>query len=524
MKSYNRLRNIIIAWSFLLGSGFARADETQPVTLPGYEPGGGITEDSINKIFEWALETYKTPGTAVAIVKDGEFFMSAGYGIRNVETGEPVTAETLFQLASVSKTFTAAAFAAAVNDGTLTWEKPAREVLPDFEMYLPYATEWVNGTDFLVHRAGFPGFFGDLFDHFGYSRTDIRHRIRFVEPGYSFRDHPEYSNIGFFLAGEMVAESGKGTFEEVLKTSILDPLDMDQTGKAEWLLKSAQGNNLAASHISKDGAFAVVPHNLSKVFVSAGGLASNARDLAAYLQMLVNKGKYKDSQVIEEEALDQIFTSVIAAEVGFSEFPPINDYSGFDYAPGWGVYHYNGLKVLEKGGALDGVRTLAVLVPEKKFGIAILSNMNLTALPEAVRAGVLQQMFGREGEEDLQPVIRAKADKIEEILLGSDDTAQAEKDLSADQIQAFVGRYTNDLYGVWEVVRDDKEASTLSMLCGPAKYKATVTLIDKNTLGIKFPIGISALEEVKFEIKKGESATSFTFDGYSFRRLGSVDK
>ena len=522
MRPYHRVRNVLIASSLLLGSGLMSANETPTVALPEYQPGGGITEESVDRIMEWTLKTYKSPGAAVVIVKDGEIFMTGGYGIRNVDTGEPVTAETLFQLASVSKTFTAAAFADAVDNGALEWEKPASEVLPNFEMFLPYATEWVDGTDFLVHRAGFPGFFGDLFDHLGYTRNDIRHRIRFVQPGYSFRDHPEYSNIGFFLAGEMVAEAGQGTYEEVLRTSLLDPLGMNQTGTVETLLNGDTGNNFAAPHISKGDGFAVVPHNLSGVFVAAGGLASNAQDLGAYLQMLVNEGKFEGQQIIGEDALNQNFTSVITSEVGFAEFPPIDENSGFDYAPGWGVYHYNGLKVLEKGGALDGVRTLAVLIPQENFGITVLSNMNLTSLPEAVRAGVLQQMFGHPGEEDLQPIIRAKADDIDGMLLGSGDTQQALKDLSEEQIQAFVGRYTNDLYGEWAIVRDNEAASTLSMLCGPAEYKLKVTLIDDKTLGITPPIVISAMEEVEFEFETGESATSFKYDGYSFRRLGSA--
>jgi len=522
MKKYNGIRILLLS-TLLFISSHAKADDSSDIALPGYLAGAGITEKSIEDIVEWALSAYHTPGASVAIIKEGEVFLVEGFGVRNTDTGEPVNDETLFQLASVSKIFTSLAFGAAVDRNTLQWDQPASEVLPDFEMYLPYATQWVNGTDFLVHRSGFPGFFGDIFDHLGYSRTDIRHRVRFVKPGYSFRDHPEYSNIGYFLAGEMVAQAGGGTFESVLQETLLTPLRMESTGKAEGLLNKDNQDNFAAPHIAKDGGFAVVPHNLSKVFVSAGGLASNAHDLASFVQMLVNEGEFDGNQVLSSEAIDKIFEPVITSDISFSEFPPINEFSGFDYAPGWGVYHYNGYKVLEKGGALDGVRTLVVLVPQEKFGIAILSNMNLTALPEAVRAGVLQQMFGEKGEKDLQPVIHAKASKIEKMLLGRNKPAKADKSLSSDQIDAFVGRYTSDLFGVWEVMRDDKKPSSLVMLCGPARYRATVTILDKNTLGIEFPIVLSAMEKVPFEIEEGRSATSFSFDGYAFRRIGSAD-
>lgn len=114
-----------------------------------------------------------------------------------------------------------------------------------------------------------------------------------------------------------------------------------------------------------------------------------------------------------------MFEPVIAEEPGFAEFPhrcPLR----LRLLPRLGVYHYNGLKVLEKGGALDGVRTLLVVVPQKRFAVAILANRNLTALPEAVRAALLQQAFGRPGEADLQPAIRAKAQDIERLLLAAE--------------------------------------------------------------------------------------------------------
>ncbi|MGE9291664.1 MAG: serine hydrolase domain-containing protein, partial [Puniceicoccales bacterium] len=236
MVSRSLIRSVLISSSLFLTAAISRGDESPAIALPGYQPGAGITEESIADIMEWALKNYRSPGASIAIVKDGEILIAEGFGISNTDTGSPVTADTLFQLASVSKTFTSAAFGVAVDQKKLTWEKPASEVLPEFEMPIPYATEWASGKDYLVHRAGFPAFFGDLFDHLGYSRDDIRHRLRFVKPAYSFREHPEYSNIGFFLAGELVAQTGGAPFEDVLKKTILDPLGMNETGKAETLL------------------------------------------------------------------------------------------------------------------------------------------------------------------------------------------------------------------------------------------------------------------------------------------------
>tara|TARA_R100000027_G_scaffold43940_1_gene33040 strand:- start:4309 stop:5823 length:1515 start_codon:yes stop_codon:yes gene_type:complete len=497
------------------------SQESQEKALPGYLPGSGITPDEVDKIVEWGLQEFHSPGASVAIVKDGEILMAKGYGIADTDTGATVNKETLFQLASVSKTFTAAAFASLVDQKSLSWDKPAKDVLPNFEMYTPYSTDWVTGTDFLVHRAGFPGFFGDIFDHLGLSREDIRHRLRFVEPGYSFRDHPEYSNIGFFLAGEMVAQAGNDTFEEVLKREILSPLQMNVTGKAADLLDSDFSANFAAAHVYENGQYDVVPHNLSKVFVSAGGLASNAVELASYMQMLLNGGQFDEKSILSQEALDQMFEPVITSDISFSEFPPIDENSGYDYSPGWGVYHYNGLKVVEKGGALDGVRTIIVLVPQEKFGIVVLANRNLTALPEAIRAGILQQQFGNADEVDLQEEIFQKSKQIDDLLLGSNEAPEQDSTLSPEQIQAFIGSYNNDLFGEWRVAFDPEAPSSLILRSGPAAFEAEVVAVAKDKLSIRWPIVLGTWIDLDFTMPSKGKATAFTFDGYTFRRQGS---
>ncbi|MBE2180691.1 MAG: serine hydrolase [Chthoniobacterales bacterium] len=482
--------------------------------LPGYEPGAGVDEASLEQICRWALEEYKVPGTAVAVVRDGKPFFAAGFGVRDLDSGEPVTEDTIFQLASVSKTFAAAAVAAMVDEGKLQWEQPAAEVLPSFAMHEAYATRWVNARDFLVHRAGFPGFFGDLFDHLGYSRPDIIHRIRFVKPGYSFRDHPEYSNIGFFLAGEMAAAAAGAPFDEIVRSRIFEPLGMKRSGVASVLF--SDDDNISRSHAGKEGSLRVVPSNLSAVFIAAGGLASSASDLSDYLVMLANGGESGGRRILSPEAVHAIFEPVIAEEPGFAEFPPIDGNSGFDYTPGWGVYHYNGLRILEKGGALDGIRTILVLVPQKKFGIAVLANRNLTALPEAIRAAILQREFGRDGEEDLQPAIREKSHKIEELLLAPQERPENPAP-PAHPLEAYTGVFTNDLFGQWEIAVKD---AALEVIAGPARYHGALTPWDGEVFHLLWPGVISAPVDVRFAVDDRKRIVSFDCMGYEFRRVG----
>jgi CubicO group peptidase (beta-lactamase class C family) len=517
-RSARRALAPLLAVSLALAAPLPRA--TGAEGLPGYAPGAGVDAASARRITRWALAEYAVPGAAIALVQDGRLVLAEGFGVRDLATGAPTTADTVFQLASVSKTFTAATVAALVDRRRLAWEQPMVSVLPAFRLHDAYAGRWVNARDLLSHRAGFPAFFGDLFDHLGYGRADVLRRIRYVQPATSFRDRPAYSNIGFFLAGELAAQAGGQPFAALARTLIFQPLAMTRTGVASSLIGDGSGpgalEDVSRSHALVGGRLQVVPPNLSALFIAAGGFASSANDLGRFLTLLARGGEIDGRRVLSPAAVKDLFEPVIAEEPGFAEFPPIDAHSGFDYSPGWGVYHYNGLKVLEKGGALDGVRTLLLVVPQKRFAVAILANRNLTALPEAVRAALLQQAFGRPGEADLQPEIRARAGRLEGLLLAV-EPRPADPTPPAQPLSSYTGTYVNDLFGSWTVAERD---GALEVLAGPARYRASLRPWNGETFQLLWPGVLSSPVEVPFQVDRGGRVSGFVYLGYGFRRAG----
>ncbi len=506
------LRTLLAVASVLVCSLLRAAEESpSPATRTG---------DILDVWIQSTLERYHVPGASVVVISDGKPLLIKGYGILDAAHPDAkVDADTLFQLASVSKTFTAAATAAVVDAGKLKWNQPVAEILPDFRMRQKFPTQNVTPVDLLTHRAGFKEFFGDLFDHLGYSRDGILSRIRYVKPAYSFRDHPEYSNIGFFLAGETAAHANGSTFEAVVQSALLDPLGMTRTGVATDLAESDA--NFAKPHAHIDGEPQVLPNNLSPVFVAAGGLASTANDLSRYLRMLLEKGSLDGEKVLSPDAVEEMFTPVIASEIGFAEFPPIDTKTGFFYSPGWGVYYYNGHHILEKGGALDGYRTLVVLVPEAKLGIAVLCNLNLTAFPEAVRAWILQEAFSRPGEADLQAAIFNKAEKLNDLVMQKPEPPKDAEPLR-HPLAAFTGTYQSDLFGKWTIGLNkgaDAKSYPLVAHAGKTGYPGKIRSWDGNTLAIEWPIFISVPTEIPFNFAAENSpAIGFTFEGYDFLR------
>ena len=186
------------------------------------------------------LKEYQVPGAAVAVVKDGKVTLLKGYGVRDATKADAVDENTIFQLASVTKTLTAAAAATVVDEGKLDWDKPIFNYVPEFVGYDPYMTRWLSERDLLAQRTGWPAYTGDQLDSFGYDRAEILRRLRFFKPRYSLREVAQYSNPGFFVAGEVAARCAKQSWNELIEQRLFKPLEMSRSGT---VIKALQGPN-----------------------------------------------------------------------------------------------------------------------------------------------------------------------------------------------------------------------------------------------------------------------------------------
>lgn len=458
--------------------------------------------EGLDAFIELAMEEYGVPGLAVAVVKDGEVLYLKGHGLRKVGSDEKVNDDTVFQLASVTKTFTAASVASMVDRGKIKFDDKVVNIIPNFALKDPYPTRYTTPRDLLAHRTGLPAFTGDMFDHLGYTRKEVIKRIRYIEPACSFREEANYSNIGYFLAGEAAAYAAGKEWEEVVKENLLEPMGMKHTGFTKTLNKE---KNAASPHAVVDGETIAIDYNKQMVLAPAGAMTSTAADLSRYMIMLLSGGKFEGREVLKQDSVQQMFTPAMVDQPGFAELPPISANTGFDYSLGWGIYYWKNYKILEKGGALDGMRSVVVLVPEAGLGIAVLANMNLTVLPEAVRAFILENYLGQAGY-DMQAEIMERSKKIDSML-GLDTTVKPEnpKPPSKD-ISAYTGTYENKLYGRFVVLED---GDNLKIEAGPAKYTGRMTHVNFDTFYLKWPIFISAPEEVTFIIDAEGNVTEF---------------
>ena len=469
--------------------------------------------DGLDAFVEQAMAEYGVPGASVVVVKDGVTAYSKGFGVRKVGTDLKVDEDTVFQLASVTKTFTAATVGIAVDKGELEFDEPVVDVLPRFALHDPYPTRYTTVRDLLSHRTGLPAFTGDLFDHLGYSREEVVERIRFIEPACSFREEANYSNIGFFLAGETAATAMGSSWEELVRARLLGPLGMKRSGFTDTIETES---NAALPHGTLDGETRVVPYNKQGLLAAAGAMTSTASDMGHYMTMLLSEGSYEGTQVLSSEVVAEMMTPVMVEAPGFAELPPISAESGFDYGLAWGIFHWKNHRILEKGGALDGMRSITVLVPELGLGVTVLANMNLTVLPEAVRAYVLEQYLG-DAEYDMQAKIKESSKKIAEMLSFDPDTVAENPHSASLKLAGYAGTYENELYGEITVILKD---GSLGVQAGPAQYAGTLSHVTYDTFHLSWPILINLPDEVNFVIDaEGNVREMITESMGTFRRV-----
>ena len=176
---------------------------------------------------------------------------AAGLGVRDVNTQEAVDADTVFQLASLSKPIGSTVVAELVGEGELSWDSKISDLDPDFEMYDPWVTREITIRDFYSHRSGLPEHAGDLLEDLGFSRKEILHLLRHQKPDSSFRSHYAYTNFGITEAGLAAAKAYNLTWEDASLQKLYKPLGMNSTSSryADFVSRG----NKALGHVLENG-------------------------------------------------------------------------------------------------------------------------------------------------------------------------------------------------------------------------------------------------------------------------------
>jgi CubicO group peptidase (beta-lactamase class C family) len=405
----------------------------------------------LDRYIEDAMQDWKVPGLAIAVVKNDSIIMAKGYGVRKTGEEEKVDEHTLFAIASNTKAFTASLLGILVDQGKLGWDDRVIDYIPDLHMYDPYVTREISVRDLLTHRSGLPTFGGDHIWIGGqHSREEIISRLRYLEPSAPFRVRFQYQNLMFMLAGQVVQSIRKKSWEECISEQIFEPLGMRESNTSVSYLKDE--SNVATPHEIVRGELKPVEYDNVDVIAPAGAINSNVMDMARWMMLNLNAGVYGGKRILSGGVIRQLHS--IQIPIGISTFSRDNFETRFSgYGLGWGVGEYKGYKVISHGGGLSGMISNQTLIPEEKLGIMVLSNLAPNSLPRAITYRILDALLG-EPSRDWNEVYlnrrekeRQKRKREEEKLLAS---RVRDTEPSLEPVK-YTGTYHNRFSGEAEV-------------------------------------------------------------------------
>jgi CubicO group peptidase (beta-lactamase class C family) len=281
--------------------------DAPPNEVSGLAIPAGRIDDAVAKVDGLVGDLMKStgiPGMAVAIVHGGKTLYAKGFGVRDTSKGDApdnkVDADTVFQLASVSKSIGATVVAHEVSDNLVKWDTTVVSKRPWFALNDPYVTSHVTIADLYSHRSGLPDHAGDKLEDLGYDRRQVLERLKYL-PLAPFRDTYAYTNFGVTAAAEAVAAAAGKPWEDLSDEVLYRPLGMTATSSrfADFLARPDHAVNHVKVGDKWEPRFQRDPDPQS----AAGGVSSSVDDMARWLIMLLGNGTYNGQRIASPEAL-----------------------------------------------------------------------------------------------------------------------------------------------------------------------------------------------------------------------------
>ncbi len=307
------------------------------------------------------MKRLDVPGVAVGVWNGSQEF-SAGFGVTSAEHPLPVTPDTLFQVGSISKTFTGTLLMLLAEKGKLDLDQPVQTYLPKLKLSDPEVTATVTTRHLLTHTGGWVG---DYFNDFGNGDDALKKMVKSLDilpqvtrPGELW----SYNNAGFNIAGYLVEMLTKQPFENAAQKLLLDPLGMNMTFffPSDIMIT----HRFVAGHMKYGQEVRVArPWAIGRAGAAVGGVVSTVRDLLRYGRFHMSNGKPEGGKkLISVKSLKAMRAPQADAggrgKIGIT----------------WFIREMEGITVYGHGGATKGQQAIFHFIPEKDFAVAVLTN------------------------------------------------------------------------------------------------------------------------------------------------------
>jgi CubicO group peptidase (beta-lactamase class C family) len=337
-------------------------------------------EEQLTNVLGEIIHRWGIPGLAIGVVQDGEIVYAKGFGVQNLDTQIPVTLESQFCVASVSKNFTASAVMQLAERGRIDLDAPIVRYLPYFgldDVRFPQITI----RQALSHTSGMPDMdeleYNQLIENPEYDEGAAERFVRSLgnrqmigDPGARFA----YSNIAYNVLGDLIAKVSGMSFEAYMKKNLLIPAGMPSS---TFLMEEVARDLLAAPHL-RTPAMSVSPiYPYHRADAPASFMHTNVVDMCHWIMTCLNRGSFNGQNVLSPASIDTMWRPAVSWG-----YPPFYE----DMGLGWVLGHYNGMKTASHGGMGMGWIDFMILLPEMRRGAVILGNAESFARSRIIQA------------------------------------------------------------------------------------------------------------------------------------------
>jgi beta-lactamase class C len=329
------------------------------------------------------------PGLALAIVQNGQVVSMRGYGVTDVGGTQPITSDTVFRLASLSKAFAATLSAQLVDEGAMSWDNPIVNQLPAFKLRDYASARTVSVRDILSHRVGLTRNTYDRDLESDQPYPLLAERLSDAPMACAPGDCYAYQNIAFSLIGDLVFAATGDFYSHQVEKRIFAPLGMYSSTYGRDGLQSSP--SWAHPHVRRGSGWAAVEPKESYYHVPpAAGVNSSIHDMAQWL--IAQMGHRPD--VLSPSLLNEIHTPQVATPGELHGSPWRRErLSNAYYAMGWRVFDYSGHTLIFHGGAVQGYRGMIAFLPDEDVGMVVLWNSE-SAAPSGLLPSLLDRVLG----------------------------------------------------------------------------------------------------------------------------------
>ena len=409
---------------------------------------------------EKTLKDWNAPGIGVGIVVNDKLVFAKGYGFRDYEKKLPITANTLFPIASNTKLFTAVAAGFLVEEGKLTWDNPIRESVPAIDFYNSSLNNTVTLRDMLAHRTGITRH-DSIWYKSDYSTKELFERLKYLEPKEPPRQLFLYNNMMYAGVGYSIQlQSGK-PWADYVREKILKPLEMNHTvySIADMLKQPDYGVPFTEKRDTME-LYKIPYYEDTDGLAAAGAIISNIDDMSHWLIALMNNGKYAGKQVLPARVLQATLEPAIALPNTAGETRGWWEVLNRAYGMGRWTASYRGRLIAFHGGDLPGFHSQISYMPNEHIGVIVfVIGDHIAPLYNPISFNVYERLLGMDQVPWTERLldIRLKNKKAGTEARSKAGFGRVPDTKPSHPLTDYVGEYEHPAYGTLKISMKDNQ-------------------------------------------------------------------